>query len=280
MRGEFVDLDDTRLYCYAAGSRGAGEPVVLVHGAFASSHMWRDVTTRVPKGHRILVVDLLGHGRSDQPPDAPLDVAAHARRLAALLRTLGVGPACLVGHGVGAAIASRMALDHPTEVTRLLLCNPCLVAAGDMRPTPPLAMRRVAAMGGLWRRLPPDWLASALHTSLLRGYTNRLSAGYSLDIYLRPFRSAAGRAVAIRQLRAATTDVGVHLAPRSLTIPVGVVLGVRDPFVGPRGEQLRAALGDVSDTVPAVHRLIGLSHGIPEEAPDLLALAVAELLAR
>lgn len=280
MRGEFVDLDDTRLYCYAAGTRGAGEPVVLVHGTFASSHMWRDVTARLPKGHRILVVDLLGHGRSDQPSDVALDVAGHASRLAAMLDTLGVGPACLVGHGIGAAVVARLAVDRPLEVTRLLLCNPCLVTAGTMRPATPAALRRLSAMSALWRRLPPDWLASALHSALLRGYSNRLSAGYSLDIYLRPFRSLAGRTLAVRQLRASTGDGGVHLPPNSLTIPMGLVLGERDPFVGQRGEQLRAALAEVCETAPAVHRLAGLAHGIPEEAPDRLAQAVAELLAQ
>ena len=43
MRGEFVDLGGVRLYCYAFGSRGAGDPIVLVHGAFTSSHLWQDV---------------------------------------------------------------------------------------------------------------------------------------------------------------------------------------------------------------------------------------------
>ena len=71
MRGEFVDLSGVRVYCYAFGSRGAGEPIVLVHGAFTSSHLWQDLLPRLPKGHRVLVLDLLGHGRSDPPGAAP-----------------------------------------------------------------------------------------------------------------------------------------------------------------------------------------------------------------
>ena len=54
MRGEFVDLDGVRLYCYAFGQRGAGHPIVLVHGSFTSSHLWQDVLPRLPKGHRVL----------------------------------------------------------------------------------------------------------------------------------------------------------------------------------------------------------------------------------
>jgi pimeloyl-ACP methyl ester carboxylesterase len=37
MRGEFIDLGGVRLYCYAFGERGAGAPIVLIHGAFTSS---------------------------------------------------------------------------------------------------------------------------------------------------------------------------------------------------------------------------------------------------
>lgn len=52
MRGEFVDLGGVRLYCYAFGERGGGAPLVLIHGAFTSSHLWQDVLPRLPKGHR------------------------------------------------------------------------------------------------------------------------------------------------------------------------------------------------------------------------------------
>lgn len=281
MRGEFVDLDDTRLYCYAAGSRGVGEPIVLLHGAFTSSHMWRDLTARLPKGHRVLVIDLLGHGRSDQPELGALDIARHTTQLDQLFDVLGLEPACFVGHGIGAAIAARIALQSPSRVARLLLCNPCHVTTEAATADVPRSLRRLARGLPLWRRLPPDWFASALHASLSRGYTNRLMAGHAMDVYLKPFRTAAGRSVACRQLRAMTDTHDVtQLHAQSLTIPVGLMLGDRDPFVGADAERLRTALPTVTSARHAVHRVAGLSHAIPEEAPDRLALAVAELLAQ
>ena len=48
MRGEFLDLGGARLYYYAAGTRGAGDPVVFLHGFPTSSHLWRDVVPLVP----------------------------------------------------------------------------------------------------------------------------------------------------------------------------------------------------------------------------------------
>ena len=48
MRGEFVDLGVTRLYYYAAGTRGAGEPVVFLHGFPASGQLWHGVVREMP----------------------------------------------------------------------------------------------------------------------------------------------------------------------------------------------------------------------------------------
>ncbi len=279
MRGEFVDLDDTRLYCFAAGTRGAGEPIVLLHGAFTSSHIWRDLISRLPKGHRVLVIDLLGHGRSDLPRHADFGTAAHATRVMALLQALGVEPACVVGHGLGAAVAVSIAQTEPDRVERLLLCNPCLVQPDGASAEAPRTMRRLARATRVWRTLPPDWLASALHSALVRGYTNRLLAANATDVSLKVFRSEDGREVACRQLESLVSIAGpIALAPASLHMPVGLMLGADDPFVPRGGESLRRALPECVTGSLTVHRLAGMSHAIPEEAPDRLAMAVAELL--
>lgn len=281
MRGEFVDLDDTRLYCFAAGTRGAGEPVVLIHGAFSSSHMWRDLVSRLPKGHRVLVMDLLGHGRSDRPTTADYGVQAHTTRTLALLDLLGVEPACFVGHGLGAAVASAIALQAPERVTRLQLCNPCHIADASHVVETPGSLRRLSRGVRLWRALPPDWLASALHTALARGYTNALLAAHVLDVYLKPFRSDDGREVAARQLTVmGSPSEAVRLGPESLRIPAGLMLGANDPFLPRSGERVRLALSAATSGAVTVHRLAGMSHAIPEEAPDRLAIAVSELLAQ
>lgn len=279
MRGEFVDLDDTRLYCFASGARGAGEPIVLVHSAFTSSHLWRDLLPRLPNGHRVLIVDLLGHGRSDHPAGADFTTRAHAQRVLALLDVLGVEPACVVGHGFGAAIAASLALQAPERVSRLMLCNPCLIRTNGDDAAAPRSFRRLARAVALWRRLPPDWLASALHNALVRGYSNKLLAAHVMDVYLKAFRSDAGRAVACQQLQAVcNTDSVVELASNALAMPVGLMLGANDPFTPGGGEMLRRSLAARLDGGLTVHRLAGMSHAIPEEAPDRLAVAVAELL--
>src|SRR6476469_8949048 len=101
MRGEFIDVNGARIYYYAAGTRGAGEPVVFLHGFPSSGHLWNDVIPLLPPGHRLVVVDLLGYGRSDPPNGRSLSLRAHAERVVGLLDVLGIDRACVVGHDLG-----------------------------------------------------------------------------------------------------------------------------------------------------------------------------------
>lgn len=275
MRGEFVDLGGQRLYCFAAGTRGAGAPIVLVHGAFTSSHLWREVIPRLPDGHRVLVLDLLGHGRSDLPADAAYDIRAHGARLRALLEVLGVEPACLVGHGLGAAIVCDVAQYAPERVQQLVLVNPCLVTTGAEPAAAPRTLRRLARLTPLFRRLPPAWLASTLHTSLLRGYRQRGAGSHVLDVYLKPYRSLAGRAAVCAQLQAlARASSPADQAPRPAHVPAAWLFGDAEPRAT-RGAALPHGAEASHTTITVVP---GVASAIPEEAPDRVAHTVTSLL--
>ncbi len=283
MRGEFVDIGGARLYCYASGSRGAGVPIVLVHGTFTSSHLWRELLPRLPKGHRVLVLDLLGHGRSDRHANRPMTVAGHTERLLGLLDVLAVSTACVVGHGLGAAVATRLAHLRPQTVTKLALINPSFLASSARDVRIPGPLRRLAAFVPVWKRLPGDWLASALHTALVGGYAQRDVGAHSLDLYLKPFRTREGRDSACAQLlalRASSGDTVEALAPGALTPSVTAVLGDDDPFLQPqRAERVLQALAAATGSRAVVQRLSGVAHVAPEEAPDRLATIIGELLA-
>ena len=283
MRGEFVDVGGARLYCYAFGSRGAGVPIVLVHGTFTSSHLWRELLPRLPKGHRVLVLDLLGHGRSDRHSNRSMTVAGHTDRLLGLLNELSVSPACVVGHGLGAAVATRLAHSSPSRVAKLALVNPSFLATDPKDIQIPGPLRRLAAFVPVWKRLPGDWLASALHTALVGGYARRSVGEHSLDLYLKPFRTREGRDSACAQLlalKASNADTVQALAPASLTPAVTAVLGEDDPFLQPQhAERVLQALRQSSESRVVVHRLPGVAHIAPEEAPDRLATIIGDLLA-
>jgi pimeloyl-ACP methyl ester carboxylesterase len=284
MRGEFVDLDGVRLYCYAFGQRGAGHPLVLVHGSFTSSHLWQDVLPRLPKGHRVLVLDLLGHGRSDPPGHASMTVAAHAERVGRLLDIMGVRQAMLVGHGLGAAVAARVAHDQPERIAQLMLVNPTMLAADPRDATIGGRLSRLAVLTPLWRRLSPSWLASALHAALLPCFAHRDIGARSLDVYLKPYRLRDGRDAACAQLeaiRASRHDTIDTLAPGGLRCPTALVLGANDPFLsGARATRLTDALQRATSGPLTTVTLPGVAHVAPEEAPDRLGTAVGDLLTR
>jgi pimeloyl-ACP methyl ester carboxylesterase len=284
MRGEFVDLDGVRLYCYAFGERGAGHPLVLVHGAFTSSHLWQDVLPRLPKGHRVLVLDLLGHGRSDPPGGAAMTVAGHAARLTRLLDIMGVRRATLVGHGMGAAIVGRVAHEQPARVAQLMLVNPTLLATHPRDVFLSQRLNRLALLLGLWKRLSPAWLASALHAALLPCFAHRDVGARSLDVYLKPYRLRDGRDAACAQLAAfkdSRADTAAALAPGALRCPTALVLGESDPFLSrSRAVRLQQALRLATGDTLLTLTLPGVAHVAPEEAPDRLGTAVGELLTR
>ena len=284
MRGEFVDIGGARLYCHAFGTRGVGDPLVLVHGAFTSSHLWQDLLPRLPRGHRVLVLDLLGHGRSDPPRGAAMTVAAHADRLLALLDVMGVPSCALAGHGMGAAIAARAAHRAPSRVARLALVNPALLGREARDACVTGSMRRLAALAGVWKRLSPDWLASALHAALLPAYAQRSNGAHSLDLYLKSFRTREGRDAAVAQLRAfraSKLDTCDVLAPGALDCHVSLAFGERDPLLSsPRTARLVKAVRESTNNAALVHRIPGVAHVAPEEAPDRLGTVLAELLAR
>lgn len=284
MRGEFVDLDGVRLYCYAFGQRGAGHPIVLVHGSFTSSHLWQDVLPRLPKGHRVLVLDLLGHGRSDPPGDQAMTVAAHAARLTQLLDVMGVQEVMLVGHGMGAAIAARVAHERPDRIAHLMLVNPTLLAGDANEALLNRRIRRIAWLVPLWQRLAPAWLASALHAALLPGFAHRDTGARSLDVYLKPFRQRDGRDAACAQLRAlhrSRGDTTAALTHGAITCPTALVVGDHDPFLDTaRRARLARWLRDATNGALTVHTLPGVAHVAPEEAPDRLGTLVSELITR
>ncbi|HXD48766.1 MAG TPA: alpha/beta hydrolase [Gemmatimonadaceae bacterium] len=272
MRGEFLDLSGARLYYYAAGTRGAGDPVVFLHGFPTSGHVWADVVPLVPAGHRVVVLDLLGYGRSDRPLDRSLSVDAHADRVIELFDQLRIDRACIVGHGLGGGIAQSIAVRHPARVPKL-----CLVASLDFDAWPTLGARAARAIVPTMRLLPPAALLGAVRRRLAHGFRDPDRASRSIDLYLRPFASDDGRDALAAHLRALLSAESAPLAARlsEITARTAIIWGQRDKV-------LPIALGHrLQRAIPgATLQVVDGRHFIPEEDPRPVADAIASLLAR
>lgn len=273
MRGEFLDLDGVRLYYYAAGSRGAGEPIVLLHGFPTSGHLWSSVAPQLPAGHRVVVLDLLGFGRSDPPGAHGVDIRSHADRLIGVLDHLGINFACVVGHDIGGGVAQWAAVRHPQRVSRL-----ALVSSVAFDGWPSREVRVARASLPLTRRLPPSWIRSVVRADLMRGYNDHERGSHEVDLYLRPFDGAEGRNALVAHLAALDCRDTNALTPRlkHIVCPTTVVWGADDPFLpAALGARLAASIpGATMEVIP------GARHFLPEENAGAVAGAIAALLRR
>lgn len=273
MRGEFLDLSGARLYYYAAGTRGAGVPVVFLHGFPTSSHLWAEVVPLMPPGHRLVVLDLLGYGRSDRPDGRAVDVRAHAERIVELLDELRIQRACLVGHGIGGGIAQSIAVRHPHRVSHL-----CLIDSVAFERWPTHRARVARATLPITRFLPAEVLHGVVRRNLERGYADPLRAKHSMDLYLRPFLNAEGRDALVSHIRALTTretrKLGRQL--RKITAPTAIIWGEDDPVIPVSvARELQGAIAGATLQILPERR-----HYTPEEAPRQVADAIADLLRR
>ncbi len=103
--------------------KGAGPPLLLLHGYPQTSAMWHKVAPELSQHHRVICPDLRGYGRSAKPPTdadhAPYSKRAMAEDILAALDALGVDRFLIGAHDRGARVAHRMAADHPERVIAL-----------------------------------------------------------------------------------------------------------------------------------------------------------------
>ncbi len=99
--GAYAEVNGINLYYEI---HGTGRPLVLLHGGLGSGEMFGPVLGRLADGHRVIAVDLQGHGRTADV-DRPISVVTMGDDIAALLRHLGIEQADVVGYSLGGGVA-------------------------------------------------------------------------------------------------------------------------------------------------------------------------------
>jgi lipase len=97
--------------------------LLALHGLTGHGGRWQHLAGYVPE-ITVAAPDLLGHGRSSW--DAPWSIDANVAALAAMLDEQADGPALIVGHSFGGALALRLAAARPDRVVALLLLDPAV----------------------------------------------------------------------------------------------------------------------------------------------------------
>lgn len=226
---------------------GHGEPVIFVHGNWASSGWWLRVLERLPAGYRGLAPDLRGRGAT-QGPDNDYTMPSLAADLWHFADALEIERCHLVGHSLGAAVVLQAALDRPDRVlTIAVLAPPWVDGMPDevyqpdrqqlLKDNPDFFAQAIKAMAptapedDLWREL------------VAIGHSQRLSAANGAINALRAWKPGD----ALRQIGA----------------PALVIGGERDPLVTAETVKRAAEALGVEAQIIA-----GVGHSANLEAPD------------
>ena len=97
---------------------GSGEPLALLHGAYGTIDLWGPILTALAKKHRVIAVELQGHGHTADI-DRPFSYEQMADDVAALMEHLGVARADVVGYSMGGNTGLQLAIRHPERVRKL-----------------------------------------------------------------------------------------------------------------------------------------------------------------
>lgn len=244
LRVQWSSVAGFRLFYRAGGESSDGVPIVCVHGIGISGTYLLPLAAVLAANHPVVVPDLPGWGRSDQPERA-LTIGELADVLAEWLTQIGFARAVLLGNSFGCQIIVEFGRRHPERLERAVLAGP----TGDPRIRSPLTL--------LWRlavdatREPPA----------------------EVRIALRDYRRFGFR----RGLATARMMIADRFEPKlfRLTAPVLVVRGGRDPIVSARwAERVAALLPD-----GRLATLPGSPHAVNFDAPNALATLTEQFLA-
>jgi pimeloyl-ACP methyl ester carboxylesterase len=249
-------------------------PVLLLLHGLAGSLRWFDrLVPLLAERHRVVRIDLLGHGGSEKPRRG-YAISHQAEVVAAALERLDLRPVAVVGHAMGGAVAVALAERAPELVPRLAILDEG--PDNSFGSFPLLARLGLApVLGELLHRLVSDGMVRD-------GYDAAFAEGFDLavgfddpDQVVRDFRR-----MTFSSYKRSTEEEEAYLAARRLDhraselgIPLLVAFGERDRFF--RADESAAAFRALPDA--RVEIVSGCGHSPNVERPDQIAPMIEEL---
>lgn len=255
---------------------GQGPTILLLHGAGAATHSWRDLMPILAERAHVVAIDLPGHGFSGDPGSGGLTLPGMSRRVGGLVEAMGWRPALVVGHSAGAAVALRLALDGRIGDAGIVAINGALAPfAGAVAP-----LFQGLAMGLF---LNPFAIRVFAHAARRTARVERMIAGTGsridargLDLYGALFRKP-GHVGGTLGMMANWDLMPLRRDLGRLAVPLTLIVGETDRAVPPSVSE--AVGGEVAGA--RIVRMPGLGHLVHEEdaarvgAAVLVALPVA-----
>lgn len=222
------------------------QTIVFIHGIGGSGDVWKEVLSQVTAtGVRILVIDLIGFGRSPRPEWATYSTKFQARSLQATLLAKGIlRNVTIVGHSMGSLVAIEMARRYPLTVKRLILCSPPLYKETDSFLSPDQALRRIFYT----IKSSPDQFVALSKLAKKYKLVNR-----SFNVTTKNFSEF------VNALESSVIDQTALRDAERLNIPIEIVHGISDPVV-PIANLFSLAKANKNvhvQTIIAGHEIIG-----------------------
>lgn len=258
----------------AVATAGSGEPIVLIPGLFGSAFGFRNlIPLLTAAGYRTIVIEPLGIGGSARPEKANYSLSAQADRIAAVLDTLQVRGALVVGHSLGGAEALRLAYRRPDLVRGVVS-----IESGPTEITITPALSRnlrfapwIKFFGGVKlvrKKIRSLLLASSgdstwVTDDVVRGYT--ADASRNLDATLKGY-------LAMAKARE-PEKLAPHLA--AIRCPVRLLVGTARHDSGVQDAEVRQFEQSLRSF--ALDSAVGAGHFVQEEQPEAVVRAVDRL---
>jgi pimeloyl-ACP methyl ester carboxylesterase len=260
--GKILDLPEGDLQVVDRGPRG-GSPIVLIHCYTCALDWWDGVVPVLERDHRVVTLDLLGHGGSEKPKSG-YHPRNQANLVAKALRRLEVRGATVVGHSLGGSVGVALAEASPRLVARLAIIDmPPDNSYGDLGFVAGLGFQPVLGQA-LWRIKPDFSVRDGLEVAFAPGYD--VPDAYVEDVkrltYTAYDDSPGGNEAF---LEAKSLDQRV----KALGKPLMVLIGDEEQII----DDPRRALAQYAQAVPSAEtRLIAdAGHSPNVERPRLTA---------
>jgi pimeloyl-ACP methyl ester carboxylesterase len=210
--------------------RGNGPVIVLIHGQSANLFGWDAWADDLARDHRVIAVDLPGHGLTGPDPQSRYSWAGLATSLGELTDELGLDRFVLVGNSLGGAVSLSYALVRPRQVAALVLLD--AIGAPREEPKPPIfEAYATPVLGQALTFLTPEWI---VRQSLESTYGDPAIVTDAEVTQFQAMMLRAGNREAARQIVAYVPDGEIERRIGELTMPVLIMWGGRDAWTLPK----------------------------------------------
>jgi pimeloyl-ACP methyl ester carboxylesterase len=256
--GRLMDLPGGEIQVVEGGPRN-GSPIVLVHCFTCAIDWWDRVRPALERRHRVIAVDLLGHGGSEKP-DTGYTPPNQAKVIGQALRRLGVAKAEIVGHSLGGSVVVALAQQVPELVDRVVIID---TAPDHSRSSlgfiPGLAFAPVIGEA-LWQIKPDFAVRDGLGVAFAPGFD--VPDAFVDDVNRMTFTAYDDSPTGSEDF---ADEEPLDERMRETALPLMVLMGAEEQIIdGPAG-----ALAEYRRTVPWVqtHLIAGAGHSPAVEKP-------------